>query len=56
MIADSRREALEAIRGAREEVAREPNMPREIRAKVLAELDDAVRRVERDFRRDLRRD
>ncbi|WP_225206358.1 hypothetical protein [Novosphingobium huizhouense] len=50
IIADSQREALAAIREARHEVEREPNMPRDIRARVLAELDAAVQRVEREFR------
>lgn len=51
IVEDSHREALAAIREARREVEQERNMPRDIRARVLAELDAAVVRVERDFRR-----
>lgn len=51
IVEDSHREALAAIREARRDVEQERNMPRDVRARVLAELDAAVARVERDFRR-----
>lgn len=46
--AQARREVVAAIRDARAEVEREPYMPKALRAKVLAELDSALARVERD--------
>jgi hypothetical protein len=48
---DSHREALKAIREARREVERERSLPADVRVRVLAELDAALVRVERGFRR-----
>ncbi|MCW1384166.1 hypothetical protein OLX02_15185 [Novosphingobium sp. KCTC 2891] len=46
-----RQEAIAAIREARREVEHEAYMPTGVRARVLAELDAALRRVEREFAR-----
>lgn len=51
IVADSHREALAAIRQARQEVEREAYMPKDVPARGLAELDAAMVRIERDFRR-----